>query len=779
MTAPSRSSVQIAAVFEVLDPSDEFWYGLSAASSLQDERWTLVPMFASEEGLLRQVLGSYPSIYANTTWYFHPDTERIPASEAVELQRLLRQIEQTVPNGLKNASYSIRLDSLLSDFEEELLLGQLPLLLMLFMVVAILVYYLALIAGLIVRSRRAEISLLKSRGATAAQIAILGLGEALVVATPAIVVGPYLALGLIKLLGFMFFQLSGTSGEPVSASVGISLPAFLLGLSGGILAVLVFTAATLVAARNGGAEARQSISRPPTSNILHRYYLDVALLALIGLVWWQLQSRGAFLVQSVGSRELSLDYSLLLGPVLGLLAAGLIVLRAFPLATRLMSGFAGPVAPSWLLHVLRHVSRDPLTPALLIVLVMLATALGVVGSSLSATLERGQRDQALYESGADLRIRHTSLDRTVGLSSAVADLQGVEAAADVFRTPAYITTSGFSTSATLLAVQADTIGDAAWLREDFAGGLSPDELSAALLARDEATGQPPVPDGILLPLDATDLILWVRPSGSTPLLEVWARLEDSRGRIVDAKMGDLQSPGWTSLSLPLTQEALRRNEPRRRADTPDLLPPFRLRTFSVHNRFRSSEGGAVFFGRVNAVGPGGGTLIHDFSSIDGWNALEDFRRPGLYSLEASESAAEGEFITTARYSFGAGGAGQVGIGAGSPQEPMPALVSSDFLEAAGPALVIPWCSGCPISLFSWRLRASWNSSPLSIRRKSPSPWWTCPDSIRLPFATAHVRPPAPTSCGSPAVGRWLMPRPFPTSCGMPARMRLPCTKLQQ
>ena len=286
--------VEIAAVFEVADPSDEFWEGLSDAASRKDDRWTLVPLYSSEESLFNHVVGSYPSIYVSTTWHFHPDPERIPASEVVELQRLLAGIEVTVATRLVNSSYSIRLDSLLNDFEEELLLAQLPMLLMLFLVVAILTYYLALIVGLIVRSRTAEISLLKSRGATSVQIAILGLGEGLVVATPAVIAGPYLALGLIRLLGSLFLGLSGASSEAVGVSVGVSMPAFLLGLLGGVLAVLVFTVATYVTSRQGGVESRQAGSRPPTSNFLHRYYLDVALLALIGLVWWQLQNRGAF-----------------------------------------------------------------------------------------------------------------------------------------------------------------------------------------------------------------------------------------------------------------------------------------------------------------------------------------------------------------------------------------------------------------------------------------------------------------------------------------------------
>ena len=679
------STVRIAAVFEVLDPSEEFWYGLSSASSRKDDRWTLIPLFTSEDALIEQVLGAYPSLYTDTTWYFFPDRRSMRASEVEEVQRVLANIQRTISAGLKNSSYSIRLDNLLRSFEEQLLLARLPLFLMLFLVTGILVYYLALVAGLIVRSRSVEIAMLKSRGATVWQLGILGLGEGLLLAVPAVVAGPFLALGAVKLLGVIFFELSGASEALTGVPTGISSGSFLLGLAGGGLAVLVFAVATLAAARRSSVEARQAGARPPTTNLLHRYYLDVALLALIGLIWWQLQNRGAFLVQSLGSRELSIDYSLLLGPVLGLVAAGLIVLRVFPWAAALLARLAGPVGPTWLVHVLRHLSRDPMTPAMLIVLVMLTTALGVMGSALSATLERGQRERALYEAGADLRLQHGGWDRAGGLAanfSPGGGVEGVSAYADVLRSPGYLTTTGFSTSGTLLAVDTDSIAEVAWFRDDFADGRSLGELSQTLKHGASGALPPPGADGIPLPLDATALALWARPGSSAQGVGVWARLRDSEGRIAEAWMGDLDDTQWSRLTLELTAEGLGSDLGRRRAQEPEQKPPFDLLSFSVRSRFRESDGGAVFLGRVEAATPGGNELMHDFRSADGWTVIEDFRRPGLYSLETSRSAAEGEFDVTSRFSWASGGVGLTGIRVGGPDEPLPALVSSQFLEVA-------------------------------------------------------------------------------------------------
>ena len=681
----SPLEVRISAIFEVVNPSEEYWYGLSYAFSRKDERWTLVPMFTQEDVLIEEVLGAYPSLYADTTWHFFTDKKRMRASEVGEVQSVLFGIERRIAVGLKNSSYSIRLDSLLNSYEERLLLARLPLFLVLFLVVGILIYYLALIAGLIVRSRASEIAMLKSRGATVWQLGLLGLGEGLLLAVPAVVAGPFLALGLVKVLGFVFFELSGTTDALVGVHVGISLDSFYLGLVGGVLSVMVFTLATLSASRRSSVEARQISTRPPTGSFLHRYYLDFALLALIGLLWWQLQNQGTFLVQSLGSRELSINYTLLLGPVLGLVAAGLIVLRLFPIAAAVVAGAAGPIGPSWLVHVLRHLSRDPMTPGMLIVLVMLATALGVMGSAFASTLERGQRERALYVAGADLRLQHGGWKKENGPASAqeaFRDMPDVESAADAYRSPAYLTTTGFSTSSALLAVDERFIADVAWFREDFAGGSSLEELSRGLSGGVNGDSLGNVADGILLPVDATELTLWARAGSSAQGVGIWARLRDRDGRIVDEWMGDLRNTEWSPLRLQLDSRSVEARGRRVQTQVSDLVHPLELISLSVRSRFRENFGGAVFFGRVEATAPGGITTLHDFTSTDGWQVIEDFRRPGLYSLETSPAAAGEGFDVTSRFSWAPGGVGLIGIRAGEIDAPVPALVSAEFLKVA-------------------------------------------------------------------------------------------------
>ena len=679
-TDPPRMPVRISGVFERNDPNDEFWYGVATDFSIKNDRWTIIPMFTSEQAIEHRVLGEYPTLYTNVSWYYYLDREALRAADVDDLLAAIFQAENDIKFRLKNSSFSILLDNLLNDFEEQLLLARVPLFLVVFLITGILLYYLALVAGLIVRSRSSEIAMLKSRGATTSQIGMLGLGEGLLLGIPAVIIGPFLAMGVVKVLGDVFFSLGGGADELSGVPVTVSQGAVVLGVIGGALAVVVFTLATLAAARHGIVEARQTGARPPTASFLHRYYLDILLLALIGLLWWQIQSRGSFLVQSVGSRQLDIDYSLLLGPVLGLFAVGLVIMRVFPWFAMLLSRLAGPIAPSWLVHSLRHVARDPMVPGILIVLLTLATALGVIGSAFSSTLERSQEERSLYAAGADLRVRHSgaSSARPGGrFAEQAQELPGVLNASDVFRTNGQITTTGFSSPTTVLAVDASRIADVAWFRDDLADGRSMSELAEALL---EGPGSP---KGLQLPAATRGLSLWVKPAGLDAGANLWARLRDSRGVYFDIWMGTLASAGWNKIQSDLTPVIATGRRFTTQSGGVDVVPPFTLQSFQITDRFRTSSSndlGAVFLGSLEALTIRGPVTLTDFQTSDDWSVIQDYSRPGLYALETSTSAGGGRFPVSTRYSWATGGIGMRGLRPGPTEAPVPAVVNEEFLE---------------------------------------------------------------------------------------------------
>ncbi|MYC30353.1 MAG: ABC transporter permease [Chloroflexi bacterium] len=683
------STVEIVGIFERNDPADDFWYGREHNFSNHNGEWPTVPLFTTEATILQRVAADYPGLYSNVTWMYDLNRQGFGFEEVEDIQGHIRLMRREVAAGLDNSTVSIKLDRLLDNYSEQLVLSRIPLFLMVFLVVGILAYYLALVSALTIRSRSAEIALLKSRGATTPQVALMVFVEGVLLAIPAVAVGTLLAAPVAGILGGLFFDV-----QRDGILIALSERAFLLGAAGALLSVTVLTLSTLVAARQGIVEFRQTGARPARAPFLHRYYLDFLLLALIGLVWWQIQSRETFLLRPVGQGNLEIDFTLLLGPVLGLLALGLLVLRFFPLAVELLARIIEPVGPVWLVQGLRRVGRDPVAPGSLVVLLMLATALGVIGSAFGSTLEQSQEDRARYMVGADVRIEHNGSRRPVtslGLDElATGDVAGLQLA-EASRMNGNLLTQGFSSERfSLLAVDSRELSRVAWFRPDFSESHSLPSLMRSISppvrsGEERQLGEIQIHEsllsggspGIELPPGATGLGLWANPGQPGARLAVGARLRDADGYTFDTIIGEPGEPGWQRIIGDLVP----RNSRGRPIDyQPE--PPLTLINLQVFSRFGLNDPGVLFLDELSATTPQGELVVSDFQSTAEWQVVEDFAHPGLYALESSQAVSRGGGRQSVAFSWAPGGTGLRGLRPGQPTAPAAAIVSPRILDMA-------------------------------------------------------------------------------------------------
>lgn len=670
------TQVVVVGIVEPTDRDEEYWYRRDKLLSYHDDDWTLVPLFVSEDALREQIARRYPGIYTSAAWFLQTDRTGLPAKQVDEFQLSLRQVRRDVANFLPNGSTSTGLVRILEDHEERLLLARIPLFLMVFLVTGILAYYLTITAGMVIRARAAEIAMLKSRGATTFQIGVLTLVEGFLLAVPAIVIGVLVSPLLAKGLGGLVFD-AASSGAPVS----LSWQAFGMGAAGATLAVLVLSLATLAAAGKGIVEFRQAGARPAQTPFVHRYYLDLLALVVIAFLWWQISNRGTVLTRSLGGRDLEIDFALLLGPALGLIALGLLVMRFFPLAMGLLSRAVGPVGPGWLVQGLRHIARDPIAPGSLVALLMLATALGVVGSAFSATLNRSLDDRVRYETGADIRIQHDAgrIPRAYSGASMV-----VPDSAEVMRTEGSLLTEGFgSQRVSVLGVESDRLAEVAWWRDDFGDGNTLPELMTML------TPDPDSLDGVPLPEGSTSLSLWVR-SGDAQSREpiISARLRDSAGRNYNVRLQPSADEEigrrWVQIQGNLALRLGRTGRPSDDERRPRVdQPPYTLISIQIDGRTSGDRPGVLFLNELTAHTPQADLVVAPFNSADDWSVIEDYVRPGLYSFETSRNVSREGASGSAVFSWAPGGIGAPGVRPGAATPPLPVVVSPQILEAAG------------------------------------------------------------------------------------------------
>jgi hypothetical protein len=266
---------------------------------------------------------------------------------------------------------------------------------------ALAIYAVLLVAGMIVERRRPEVALLRSRGATTSQAVILSALEGMLIALPAVLLAPILALGVVRLIGAL--EPLGDAG--ILASAGLDATVMVASVLGGLSCVALFTIPTL-AASPGLAGVRAAIGRASTRTAAQRFGFDLVLVVLAAIGLWQLRTYGSAITRSEAG-EVGVDPLLMLAPTAGLLAGAVLAIRVVPglaaLAERLVRGRRdlGPGLGA------RQVARRPLRYTRSAFLLLLASALGTLAVTHAATWSGSQADQAGHQVGADARVRMT------------------------------------------------------------------------------------------------------------------------------------------------------------------------------------------------------------------------------------------------------------------------------------------------------------------------------------------------------------------------------------
>ena len=615
-------TLQVSGVAAPTDARDEYWIG--AASGYFNIRQLgeriLLPMYISEEHFLGGLGARYPSLVGDYGWNYFLDTDPVtgatvdPTMEA--LQGLDREIGKRYPQSLVFSG----LDNTLADYKRDLTLARAPLFLFLFLVVMVMLYFLSLILGLLTRTRSDEAGLFRSRGASMPQMTgLLALGEAVIVLL-AVVIGPFLALAIVKyLLADTIKPLGGATSLPI----GLSADMFVMGAIGGVLSLAVLVLSSLGLARMGMVESLSHRARPPSVPLLQRYYVDVALLIGAGLLWWQIQTREGFIEEDVLGTSLELDPTLLVGPVVALLALGLLMFRVLPWLMKLIGWAASRLSPAWVAFGLVRAARDPLPHSSLAVILMMGTALGVFGAAFQPSLSQSERDQALFDLGADVVLHGARLSPEE--ENRLANTEGVRAMGPFGRQSVSLVNSSIGNRGSLLTVDPDSLSQTAWFRDDFSEkGLT--ELVRPL--RNPPGGVQRIP----LPEEAESLGVWVNTDGmaSEPLpqrLNLWFRISDDAGFYHNLQLGQLAVPEPDSATLPQGWNYM--ETPLRLTTSQPLRKPLSLVSIFVTGpNISRLPPGSISLDDVTAKGafPDDGTiLVEPFDSPGTWEALPNGR----------------------------------------------------------------------------------------------------------------------------------------------------------
>ena len=607
----------------------------------------------------------------NTTWISELDTDQLNVAVLDRTRDsfdLMREDLRSVGGGVRSP-----IEPRLESFVKDLNFTQVPILMLLAQVVGIALFYVVIVSGVQVAERREELFSMRSRGASIMQVISHTAIEGILLAIIAAAVAPFIAMGVIGLLGYTPVFESLTGGHTIPTT--LTDMAFLLSAAGAIVAVLFTLAPLVIASRTRVLSERlRNVSRPAGPNALQRYFLDVALVLVAAGLIFEADLKGTvFERNSVGG--LSADPLLLSTPILFALAATLVILRFLPYIYRFFAWLTYDRFPLSVASTLRYVSRTVGPAARLTILLMLGAALGTFAASYADTVELSLAERIEYDNGVEFRVElnETGYSSANGIRNRLGPIEGVEAIAAVHRSKVSAGRSiGTASSVELLGIEPRAAVNMMWFREDLSL-MSFEDLIATI-------DVPPVGRGVSIPPETETLRVWVRMGEGESDQSLWFRIRDGDGRYHTAGGLEMPPPGtpWTAMEFDFQQEIVGSG----------ASAPYSLHTIAMSEPFGlfAAEPSTIYIDAVTAIQPDGRELIIEDFENRGW--IEYVQRRGTgdnIEFEQDDDPISGERVMA----FYPGVGQSPGMRAAHFADPsfctsrrctIPTIISADFAE---------------------------------------------------------------------------------------------------
>ena len=487
---PLLIPVRIAGIWTARDPADEYWFY---------KPWALTDTFMVPDATYtEQLVPLMRDPVQVAVWYVVLDGSRVTASDAGMLAQRIRGVAAEVAGLMPGLTLTVSPLDALARFERAATLLTIQLLAFSVPILGLILVFIALVAGLTVGEQRNEIAVLRSRGATTAQVVGIAALEALLLNTIALALAWPLSEFFASVIGrtrsFLIFDAS----SDVHIHMTPSTLRFGLVMAG--LAFVIQLMPTFAAARHTIISYKQERARSLRPPLWQRLWLDVLLLIATGYGIYLLGRQGAIgeLPLAAGAQLPSSSMAvqpndpfqnplLFLVPAMGVFALTLLVLRALPLLTRAVVWVVARTRSTGFLLAIRHLARSPGLYTAPLLLLVLTLSLSAFTASLATTLDHHLRDKSYYTVGADLDVdelgQHPMIDDPTGSRSIpeedtqrwllppVTDhlrVPGVQAAARVGRYSATLLLNGNRINSTFIGLDRATFPTVTFWRRDFA-----------------------------------------------------------------------------------------------------------------------------------------------------------------------------------------------------------------------------------------------------------------------------------------------------------------------
>ncbi len=434
----TQMPLHIVGIYAPTIANDVFWHGAALSPVVQQQQKPADLLgysgLVSNEALIAAAVNTIPTAQKNTSsgvvfsslitdffWYYRLDAKNLTITNQNDLQNSLQVAQGRLADNygkiqnnpdypyIENADISGPILSTyegpgtLERFSNRVDVALIPVTILMIEVVALILFFISMMAELLVERQSEAIAVLRSRGASRRQVFGSFVTQSLGLGIIAFILGPLLALLAVSLL---VLRILGTTGQSALSTItgnpGRTL--LLLITYAAIAVVIAILAMSLSTYRAVGFDVlalRRESARSHSRSLWQRFNLDivavVVALAGYGISLYLhnlpgLDAQTLVLVQSPLA---------LIAPTFLLLAGILILLRIFPQLLRLGATLATCGRGASAVLALGQMSRAPRQSVRMALLLALASAFAIF--SLIFTASQAQRilDVAAYQVGAD------------------------------------------------------------------------------------------------------------------------------------------------------------------------------------------------------------------------------------------------------------------------------------------------------------------------------------------------------------------------------------------
>lgn len=400
----SQIPLVVSGIWTPTDPADSFWF--FTPESFNET------VLTTEETFRQQIAPLLDEPVSTAIWYLILDGRSMRPANVGRLLNNISTAESRVTALLNNTDLEISPVDALQNYGSSADVLTLTLTVFSLPVVGLTLYFISLIAGMVVNRSQSEIAVLRGRGTTRKQIVIIYLLEGLLLGTLGLSLGLLAGRWIAQMMGRSrtFLDTAVLASQTVDDLVIVLSPNAIMYAG---LAVLLTLLALLVPAYRSSHHTivtlRSQQARDIQKPVWQRYYLDLFLLIPPLYGWYQLDQRGALSAMGSGNDPFT-NPLLFLVPVLFSFSLGLFAIRFFPWVMTMLSWSTRRLPSTTLLITLRQLARSAGQYTGPLLLLTLTLSLATFTASMAVTLDNHLFDQAYYKVGADLNLTELGED---------------------------------------------------------------------------------------------------------------------------------------------------------------------------------------------------------------------------------------------------------------------------------------------------------------------------------------------------------------------------------